>query len=396
VTAGASEATHLGRLRRAGELHRHEAGERRRGPHRQLPRRRLEAEVRRQGASFAREAKRRGLSIAQAGDRLGISGRTLREWRGLNESGALQMRLLGRPLERPGPARRNEVITALAEAGCGVSLPWLRLHFPGVARAELADLRGRYRRLYRGRQARRVLHWLRPGGVWAIDYSEAPCLVEGCYEYLLAVRDLASGYALWWQPVEEATAQTTVAALEALFGRWGRPLLLKADNGSHFRAGAVVALLEAREVTVLWSPAHTPRYNGAIEAGIGSLKTRAHEEAARRGRPGAWTCADIEAARQEANLFSCPRGEGGPTPAEAWQSRVPVSDEERGKFIEEVKTEMAKRQAGEYDAREGPQQRQADQATRQRKAISAALVAQGYLSYTRRRIPLPIGRPKVT
>jgi transposase InsO family protein len=387
---------HLERLRRAGELPRHESGQRRRGPHRQLPRRRLEAEVRRQGASFARQARRRGLSLDQAAGRLGLNGRTLREWQGRNQSGTLQMRLLGRPLQRPAPARRNEVIAALAEVGCGVSVPWLRLHFPDVARAELADLRGRYRRLYRGRLAQRVLHWLRPGGVWAIDYSEAPCLIEGCYGHLLAVRDLASGYALWWQAVEEATAAGTAAALSALFAAWGRPLVLKADNGGHFRAAAVTEMLEEEAVTVLYSPAYTPRYNGAIEAGIGSLKTRAHEEAARRGRPGAWACADIEAAREEANLFSYPRGEGGPTPAEAWQSRVPVSDEERGEFIEAVKAEMAKRQAGEYDAREGPGQRNADQATRQREAISAALVAQGYLSYTRRRIPLPIGRPKVT
>src|SRR5262249_4034619 len=153
-------------------------------------------------------------------------------------------------------------------------------------------------RLYRGRQAQRVLHWLRPGSVWAIDYSQAPCVIEGCYEHLLAVRDLASGYALWWQAAGEATAATTVAALTALFTTWGRPLLQKADNGCHFRAEAVAGLLEEEEVSVLYSPPYTPRYNGAIEAGIGALKTRAHEEAARQGRPGAWTCADLEAARR--------------------------------------------------------------------------------------------------
>jgi hypothetical protein len=34
-------------------------------------------------------------------------------------------------------------------------------------------------------------------------------------------------------------------------------------------AGAVAEMLEARGVTVLYSPAYTPRYNGSIEAGIG-------------------------------------------------------------------------------------------------------------------------------
>jgi transposase InsO family protein len=387
---------HLQRLRQAGELRRHEAKERRRGPHRQLPRLRLEAEVRRQGASFAHEARRRGLSLAEAAERIGVNGRTLREWQGRNESGGLPVRLLGRPLRRATPARRNQVIAALAEVGAGVSISALRRHFMDVARAELADLRTRYRRLYRGRRAQRVLHRRRPGSVWAMDYSQAPCAIEGCYECLLAVRDLASGYALWWQAVEEATAQATVAALSALFAAWGTPLLLKEDNGGHFRAGAVAEMLEARGVTVLYSPAYTPRYNGSIEAGIGSLKTRAHEEAARRGRPEAWTCADLEAAREEANAFSYPRGEGGPTPAECWRARVAISEEERKEFVEAVKTEMAKREGGGYDAKESLGQQHADQATRRREAISATLVAQGYLSYTRRRIPLPIGHLKVT
>jgi transposase InsO family protein len=351
--------------------------------------------VRRQGASFAQEARRCGLNRVEASWWLGVNDRTLRAWQERDQCGDWLPRLLGRPWQRATPRRRNEVIAALAEAGCGLSVPHLRLHFPDVVRAELADLRARYRRLYRGRQAQQVLHWQRPGQTWAIDYSEAPVPIEGSYGYLLAVRDLSSGYALWWQAVEEATAATTVAALTALFAAWGRPLVLKADNGGHFRAQAVTDLLDEEGVTVLYSPPYTPRYNGAIEAGIGSLKTRAHEEAARQGRPGAWTCGDLEAARQEANTFSWPRGEWGPTPAESWQERQPVSEEERRKFQEAVTTELAKRERAGYDAREGEEQHP-DQAKRQREAISAALVAQGYLSYTRRRIPPPIPRLKVT
>jgi transposase InsO family protein len=201
---------------------------------------------------------------------------------------------------------------------------------------------------------------------------------------------------LWWQAVQEATAATTVAALAALIRTWGRPLLLKSDNGSHFRAEEVEALLAEAQVTALYSPAYTPRYNGSIEAGIGSLKTRAHEAAARQGHAGAWTCADVEAAREEANLFSQRRGPGGPTPAEAWEGRSPISDDERRKFSEAVTTEIAERERACYDAAQRGEQQHTDQATRRREAISAALVAQGYLSYTRRRIPLPISRPKVT
>jgi len=209
------------------------------------------------------------------------------------------------------------------------------------------------------------------------------------------VRDLASGYALWWQAAEEMTAATTEAALEALFATWGRPLLLKADNGGPFRAASVGELLAAHDVAVLYSPPYTPRYNGAIEAGIGALKTRVHDEAARQGRPAAWTCADIEAARQEANTFSHPHGENGATAAELWQRRITISDEERRKFDATYQAELAARERSGYDATAGGAQ-QSDTATRQREAISAALVAQGYLSYTRRRIPLPILRKRVT
>src|SRR5262249_1717406 len=157
------------------------------------------------------------------------------------------------------------------------------------------------------------------------------------------------------------------------------------DNGGHFRAEAVAEMLEAQGVTVLYSPAYTPRYNGAIEAGIGALKTRGHAEGGRPGRPGAGAGAGPQAARGGGHAVSYPRGEGGPTPAECWRARVAISEEERREFIEAVKTEMAKREGGSYDAKESPGPQHTDQARRQREAISAALVAQGHLSYTRRR-----------
>src|SRR5262245_40195272 len=59
------------------------------------------------------------------------------------------------------------------------------------------------------------------------------------------------------------------------------------DDGTPFVMDFGLAKRDAGEITmtvegqVLGTPAYTPRYNGAIEAGIGSLKARAHEEAAR-------------------------------------------------------------------------------------------------------------------
>ena len=115
-----------------------------------------------------------------------------------------------------------------------------------------------------------------------------------------------------------------------------------------------------------------------------------------RFTPYQWKRRFVADGRAEENLFSYRCGQSGPTPAGSCQARVAISAKERSEFIEAVKTEMAKPERRGYDAREGQQQKHTDRATRQREALSAALVVQGYLSYTRRRIPQPISRCKVT
>ena len=261
-------------------------------------------------------------------------------------------------------------------SGRASAWPDPREHFADVARAELAELLSRYRRVYRTRQrqALHVLHWQRAGSVWAMDYSQAPCAIEGCYRDLLAVRDLASGFVLLWLPVEEATARTTSQALAALFLQYGCPLVMKADNGGHFRAKAVEEMLRQQKVMVLYSPGYVPRYNGSIEAGIVRAEARTHHESARQGRPGTWTCDDVEAARLGANVLAQPWGESGPTPQELWQERSPISDEERREFETRLAQEMAQRDRQAEEAKEA-ESYHPDKATRQREAISAALVA---------------------
>jgi len=66
------------------------------------------------------------------------------------------------------------------------------------------------------------------------------------------------------------------------------------------------------QVFALLSPPRLPRYNGAVEAGNGSVKTRVRQEAARHGRIGCWTSDDLEAARLQANLTARPWGEWCP------------------------------------------------------------------------------------
>src|SRR5215468_5658248 len=130
---------------------------------------------------------------------------------------------------------------------------------------------------------------------------------DGLYPHLLAVRDLASHQQLAWLPVRDVTAATVLGVLTSLFVVHGAPLVLKSDNGSAFGAQEVQVLCRQFGVLNLFSPPQTPRYNGSIEAGIGSLTTRTEQAAARRGYPDAWTWDDAELARLEANATARPR-----------------------------------------------------------------------------------------
>jgi transposase InsO family protein len=255
--------------------------------------------------------------------------------------------------------------------------------------ARWGDLLRRYRRGWRQRRQllTRGLHWTRPGAVWAADFSEPPQPVEG-YPRLLAVRDLASGWQLLWLPVPDESARTAADALASLFREHGAPLVLKSDNGSAFLAAECAALLAGRGGWQLCSPPRTPRYNGSCEAGIGSMKTRTHHQAARQGRPGEWTCDDCEAARLEANQTARPWGVCGPTPEEVWQQRRPISAEERSAFAEVVRRleGEARREQG-YPA-EGPPGQPAEAAVL-RSALQKALEAQGLLRLTSQEMPVP-------
>lgn len=427
--------------------------ERRRGSAWQQPRRRLEEQVRQQGVAFRHWVAAYGLNRIDSAACLGIATRTLRDWEQRLRETTATLAPRGRPVLRSERAARSAVLEFLESVGPGVGRAVLLGQFPDLPRAELVDLLQRYRGVWRRRhpQLLHVLHWQQPGTVWAIDYAQPPLPLEEGYTDLLAVRDLASGLQLLWLPVAEATAATTTAALLSLFLLYGAPLVLKLDNGSPFVAQAMQELLAQWQVVPLYSPPGRPQYNGAIEAGIGALKVRTHHQAVRQGRPGQWTLADAEAARQEANTLGRPWGGQGPTPAERWAGRHVVTVPERQAFAasvacleqeatatsaapattaepaaapEETPTTAAARHRSATDAEAvtaSPQQRNPaassppptvptgteragatrsgaalDPAAQRRQAISRALVAHGYLLFTRRRIPPLIRRKKVT
>jgi transposase InsO family protein len=426
----------------------------RRGSVWQQPQRRLEQAVREQAVAFRHWAVAQGLNQIESAACLGLSPRTLRQWEHDAAAASLALAVRGRPVLRSPLAARTEVLEVLESVGPGVGLAVLQGHFPELPRAELADLLQRYRRVCAQRYhlTQHVLHWQVPGTVWAMDYAEPPLPLEEGFGQLLAVRDLASGQQLLWLPVAQATAQATVAALLELFALYGAPLVLKMDNGPPFVASATQTLLAQWQVLPLYSPPRLPAYNGSIEAGIGGLKARTHYQASRHGHPGLWTLADTEAARQQANSLGRPLGAHGPTPAEQWAQRRVVTAADRRAFQETVacleeqarsaavtattaatvtadsaaqaaltaasvdaaptpapsaacagSAPPAPRGAGprphESSGAPGPDtaavRPSAEQAAQRRQALSRALVACGYLLFTRRRIPLPITKKKV-
>lgn len=331
-----------------------------------------------------------GWRRAEAAAFFHLAPRTWRDWCH-DLSRAMPAVPLGRPIRAAGCQERNDVIRLLDELGPGIGLPTLQAIFPALARAALADLLGRYRRVWRRlhQQPIRVLHWSEPGRIWAIDFHGPRPPIEGRYPDLLAVRDLASSQQLAWLPVADATAETVVAVLTSLFVVQGAPLVVKSDNGSAFGDERVQALCERFGVGNLFSPPRWPQYNGAIEAGIGSLTMRTDHAAARRGHPAEWTYDDVAVARLEANATARPRGRYGPCPDELWAARTPVTPAERQAFQQTVRwTRTAIELA--LDCPPALPRPQMEERALNRQAISRALVEHGYLRYTRRRIYPPI------
>jgi hypothetical protein len=360
----------------------------------QRPRRQAEAAVRDCLAAAGAWARQQGWRLPVVAARLKVSERSLRRW------SARQRRVVarGRPVVRPPLAVRQDVLVQLAESGPGVSVTCLRAAFPHVPRAELVDLRGRYRRLCRqrgrGRMAR--LTWTQAGVVWAADFAWPPEVIEGRYPRLLSVRDLASGLQLAWRPVSGESAAETCGVLTGLFGEHGAPLVLKMDNGPAFHSEELASMLSPQGVAVLYSPAYTPSYNGSVEAGVGAMKGRTEMQAWLRGASGSWTWEDLEAARQEANAACVGRRESSPTRAQVWALRPRLDETARAALRAEVLRQQPKIGSAEaWTEKEASGGSVLDKGCPWRVVLRRALVALGYLVLSWRRIPLPIKPQKV-
>ena len=180
----------------------------------------------------------------------------------------------------------------------GIGLPRLRRRIPGLPRNSAAAFLRRLKRLVRKRRRRnwRRLRWLVPGAAWAIDGTWLDAPVAGGSRRALIVMELHGGNVLAFDPVRGERASDVVACLRRLIARHGTPLVLKADNGSAFRSGAVAALCCRHGITLLHSPVRRPRYNGACEVAGRWAKRRVMAAAALRGSPGRLESGDLDAA----------------------------------------------------------------------------------------------------
>lgn len=377
----------------------------RRGPFAQERRLDMERTVRMSAVAFLRWECSSGSSSTEAAHLLHIAPSTLGAWRRRWNSDRLKSKARG-PRIVPIKDFDRELLMALFHvAGPGVSLATLRELFSDQPRAALEDLLTRYRRLHAGKHkvCLSLLRWHRPGSVWAMDFTQPPLPVDGLYPYVFLVRDLASGMQLLALPAPSRELKHVSDALRVLFATQGAPLVLKSDNefNAHYvsRFGdddhtkarfQLASLLDEYGVTALLSPPYFPRYNGSIEAGIGSFKHRAHLEAARHCHPLEWNCNDVESARLQANESSKPWGHYCDTPDIAWIERTPLSTLDRDSFRTSVALyEQELRQEQQQQLLEGLPLGPKDIASIRRVAICRALVKHGFLSVRRKRFTLP-------
>ena len=333
-------------------------------------------------------------SCRRAARCLRLSPRTLANWRRRSARGELTAELRGRPVREPTREERTVVTAILEEAGPSLGVPALRECYPDAPRCVLTYLVRSSRQQFQAthRQVVETLHWQRPGTVWAIDHSEPPRPIDGCYTRIFAVRDLASGLQLAWTPVADATATEALAVLEGLVLAHGPPLVLKSDNGSAFISADFADWLDRWQIVPLLSPVRMPRYNGACEAGIGAAKRRTEVVAAQHGRDCDWSANDLYAAQLWANEASYPDGFAAGTPASRFAARTPITPNERDTLGTLVL--QYERQHNDEACSTGDALTDTLLAVHHRRAVRQALVELGYLDITRRSIPQPLHAAK--
>ena len=209
------------------------------------------------------------------------------------------------------------------------------------------------------------------------------------------IRDLALRCLLACEPCWSEDQEVVLRVLGRLLIAADAPLVIKADNGSHFRNQAVEGLLRSHGIEPLWSPPYYPRFNGAIEAGIGRWKDRLRLIATRDDHALGVTSDHLEGARLLANASG--ESSDGVPPAVLWERRQFLPSATRAGFQRQIQehqqrigTELRmKAQAPQPAVAEGRQDEITLTDAAQRRAVIAALAEAGVVHIRSRRVHQP-------
>jgi hypothetical protein len=203
----------------------------------------MEAALRRRALAALRRGIQAGDALQDICAALGIDRARLRDWQRHHDARVAKgtrAPALGRKprecTEHTWTAMRHH----LALFGPGLGARELRLEFPDASYWDCESAAWMFRRELRwffNRCTMTACTWNVPGSVWAADVWQPDQPVEGCYPYILDVRDLATGYMIESMPLKHCTAALVTGTLERLYRIHGAPLVLKTDNGVEFTQG---------------------------------------------------------------------------------------------------------------------------------------------------------------
>jgi hypothetical protein len=353
-------------------------------------------EARMSAVRLVRAARNSGIPRVEVARDLGVLPRTLLAWERRWRVDRLEARRRGRPRCRElSRTQRQAALWALRETGGHLGVGGLmQVVWPPAARSALRELKERWRYAAHRRGGRLCgrLEWTRPGSVWAMDWTDPDAPLESRYTKILFVRDLASGLVVLSLPCEREQGEVVARELWTLIRRHGAPAVVKEDNGKSLRCAEVQMVLRYAGILNLPSPPRFPGYNGACEAGIHSLKVRAHHVAAASGREEEWSCDDIESARRAINARV---RRNGLSAEDLWRSRRPFGRRERERLWMRYREHQAQEQAARgIEPRTQLERREQDSVDR--AAIARALEEEGLVRFRRRWVSPPIRGRKVS
>jgi len=218
-----------------------------------------------------------GLSARRLCHRLGFSRATYCRWHHRHRCGQPLLRTPGPIKTGPLPlAQLRQQIEQLdhgAKRTQGTGALY-RQHRDSLSRRRLDQWVQTERQRQQQQQRDQLQHvtWFSVHTAWALDATEWQTGQPGVKLQVLAARDLASHYGLGLEAQTQLHGDWVADYLDQLIQRHGAPLFLKRDNGGVLHTPAVEQVLAAAGVLPLDSPVLCPRFNGAMEKGIGDFK----------------------------------------------------------------------------------------------------------------------------